>query len=244
MIDRHPSYNKLSSSHRPARYNQNPNCLASKWSIGPQRSLSSSRPSRSRSRTSLLLGALVNGRYPGGKMALLWSLLRAPIVLAALFSLLLAVSLTVLYGLSFVRHLQSTSWQVLNRGPVLAEFQQQVSSHRISSRQVEAAAFSRALTVQTECGSYVGSPDEGGAIVFRRIRYASPPVGHRRWARPRPIWLDRDLCRPEVVWPEQERAPHCAQVSPFTPGQFSGFEDCLYLEIYTPKLGDHVKVSS
>lgn len=105
----------------------------------------------------------------------------------------------------------------------------------------EDESYRRALTVQTECGSFLGSPD-GQAIVFKGIAYASPPIGRRRWTRPRPVWQDLELCNPNQTKLALHSGTHCAQLSPVT-RRFSGHEDCLYLDIFTPKLNDQVKVS-
>lgn len=105
----------------------------------------------------------------------------------------------------------------------------------------EGEGYRRALTVQTECGSFVGSPD-GQALVFKGIAYASPPIGRRRWTRPRPVWQDPELCNPNQTKLALHSRIHCAQLSPVT-RRFSGHEDCLYLDIFTPKLNDQEKVS-
>lgn len=124
--------------------------------------------------------------------------------------------------------------------------------------------LSRALSVQTECGQFMGSAEDNG-VVFRQIPYASPPVGERRWQRPRPIWLDPERCnvsgpgerskttkttkRSRGEQQQQQRRRrrarrerHCAQLNPIT-NRFAGQEDCLYLDIYLPRL-DQTKVSS
>lgn len=241
MIDKYPTYDKLANRCRPISYCSWPDEGKSTRNTCTCPLVSGSMSRRfNSSRVGQLLSALFSSRRSGAKLSLLVSLFRAPVVLAALFSLVLVASLMVFYGLSFARHLQSEGWQMLRSSP--SHLHAQVNSHRISSRQVE-DAFSRALTVQTECGIYVGSPDEGAAIRFRGIRYASAPTGPRRWQKPNPVWQDPELCKPKVIWPELEKTPHCAQLSPITPGQFSGSEDCLFLDIYTPKLGDQIKVS-
>lgn len=116
----------------------------------------------------------------------------------------------------------------------------------IPNNNINGSSFDRSLTVQTECGSYVGVPRDG-AFVFHGLPYASPPIGARRWTRPKPIWLDEQLCRPnEIVHLANHGRTHCAQLSPIT-RRFSGHEDCLYADIYTPQLGsvgDQVEVSS
>ena len=68
---------------------------------------------------------------------------------------------------------------------------------------------------------------------FRGIPYAAPPVGKWRWMPPQPV----------AKWKEPRDATHfgniCAQVT--TLGVFAGpasvDEDCLYLNVFTTKLG-------
>jgi para-nitrobenzyl esterase len=74
-------------------------------------------------------------------------------------------------------------------------------------------------------GLTVANSDE-----FLGIPYAAPPVGALRWQPPQPAasWAGvRDATK---------FAPHCPQLaSPF--GQASTSEDCLYLNVFTPKAG-------
>lgn len=253
-------------------------------------------------RVKVLLGALFS-RKQNNKATLVLSLLRAPVVLAALFSLLLVATLMVFYTMSFhhhnchshaIQHQQqqqhhinsrqlkpftnettnsakpsnykensskkviTRQWETLDQSSagdsidddkltsqLLAQQQQQQQTESKQKQTIQAEAkdgnYERALTVQTECGAFVGSP-EGKSIVFKGIAYASPPVGARRWTRPRPVWQDQKLCKPNETKPKLDFQTHCAQLSPVT-RRFSGHEDCLYLDIYTPKLNDQVKVS-
>src|SRR5262245_37057028 len=72
-----------------------------------------------------------------------------------------------------------------------------------------------------------------GVYEFRGIPYAAPPVGKGRWMPPQPV----------AKWKEPRDATHfgniCAQVT--TLGVFAGpasvDEDCLYLNVFTTKLG-------
>jgi len=74
-------------------------------------------------------------------------------------------------------------------------------------------------------------PISGGAVdEFLGIPYAAPPVGALRWRPPQPAasWSGvRDATR---------FAPHCPQLAgPF--GLASTSEDCLYLNVFTPRAG-------
>jgi len=65
---------------------------------------------------------------------------------------------------------------------------------------------------------------------FLGIPYAAPPTGTLRWRPPQAVtaW--------NGVRDANQYAPHCAQpASPF--GRASSSEDCLYLNVYTPKSG-------
>jgi para-nitrobenzyl esterase len=85
-------------------------------------------------------------------------------------------------------------------------------------------------------GEVVGATGRYGSHVWRGIPYAEPPVGERRWRAP--VAAAR--------WGGTREAlafgGHCVQLpSPFAgvegdPGEIQGSEDCLYLNVYAPKL--------
>ena len=85
--------------------------------------------------------------------------------------------------------------------------------------------------VETEGGSVGGVAVDGG-FVFRGVPYAAPPTGPFRWQAPQPApaW--------DGVRDATEFAPSCPQqAGPFAPpGSLD--EDCLYLNVYTPALGN------
>lgn len=240
---------------------------ATKYSLSPRKGR----------RVARLLGALLSGRHEN-RATLLVKLLRAPIVLAALFSLALIISLLVLYALSFHQH-NTTSQEMLLLQLKADSDQPETSSvvsvvlHHINSRQLQqrrnatsapsktddaggwrpassnehqqasapsdhhqsVADGSARPVVATECGAYEGAP-EGRALAFKGIPYASPPVGPRRWTRPRPIWRDAELCQQtNRIHQAQSYKRHCVQLSPFT-RRMTGDEDCLYLDIFSPEL--------
>jgi para-nitrobenzyl esterase len=90
-------------------------------------------------------------------------------------------------------------------------------------------AIADSLTVSTDNGPVKGTATRV-MREFLGIPYAAAPVGELRWQPPQapPRWkAPRDAT---------QFAPHCAQnASPF--GVASVSEDCLYLNVYTPKDG-------
>lgn len=234
---------------------------------------------KKQNKVKLLLRALVS-RKQRNKRRLIIKLFRTPVVLAALFSLALCLTLMVLYTRSFFSHncehnsLDEQQEMNDNHRIFVRERQEQqkavnntnqdrteAKNHRTNNHQLDIPStgerealnktrskmkhqegqLKRALTVQTECGAYVGSLESEG-IAFRGIAYASPPIGIRRWQRPTPVWHDKKFCSFNESRSATETREHCAQLSPMT-RRFSGTEDCLYLDILTPRLGDQVKVS-
>jgi para-nitrobenzyl esterase len=82
--------------------------------------------------------------------------------------------------------------------------------------------------VQTESGLVRGTV-AGDHRVFQGIPYAAAPVGPRRWGSPQPPqpWDGvRDATAP---------APPCAQAGDFIGDAPSTAEDCLYLDVTTPR---------
>ncbi|HSJ97589.1 MAG TPA: carboxylesterase family protein, partial [Myxococcota bacterium] len=85
-------------------------------------------------------------------------------------------------------------------------------------------------------GEVVGATGRYGSHVWRGIPFAEPPVGGRRWRAPVAAapWSGT---REALVF-----GGHCMQFpSPFAgvegePGEIQGSEDCLYLNVYAPKL--------
>jgi para-nitrobenzyl esterase len=92
-----------------------------------------------------------------------------------------------------------------------------------------AAADGSAPVVTSDDGALQGMT-AGTVDEFLGIRYAAPPVGNLRWRPPAPAasWRGvRDATQFGASCPQQ--------ASPFAPpGPFS--EDCLYLNVYTPKV--------
>src|SRR4051812_36293671 len=93
---------------------------------------------------------------------------------------------------------------------------------------------SQSTVVDTSAGRLRGL----NAGAFLGIPFAAPPVGERRWAPPAPVesWageLDATAFGPP---PPQ---PHRVPISDFAWGPIPpGDEDCLYLNVWRPRLGD------
>ncbi|CAF1482893.1 unnamed protein product [Adineta steineri] len=96
------------------------------------------------------------------------------------------------------------------------------------------SAANRTITVSTNYGDVLGYETDM-ARIFYGIPFAQPPVGDLRWNRPVPVskWALN-------VLNATTRAPACPQPpcggipSLLCPTKFS--EDCLYLNIFTPRM--------
>ena len=86
-------------------------------------------------------------------------------------------------------------------------------------------------------GEVVGYTGRYGSHVWLGIPYAEPPVGERRWRAPTPA----------ASWSGTREAlafgAHCPQIASFLAGvadapagSISGSEDCLYLNVYSPRM--------
>ena len=64
---------------------------------------------------------------------------------------------------------------------------------------------------------------------FAGLRYAEPPVGKYRFQRPKKLKMEGDIKGTKYGSP-------CLQPNPDYPNQVIGSEDCLFLNIYTPKV--------
>ena len=87
---------------------------------------------------------------------------------------------------------------------------------------------------EVEEGSIIGMEGENNTFVWKGIPFAQPPVGDLRWKAPldAPAW--------EGTYEAIEFKSACFQGSSRIQGdtedQWSGSEDCLYLNIWTPQL--------
>lgn len=92
----------------------------------------------------------------------------------------------------------------------------------------EAADRQGAAVVRTDQGALRGTV-AADQLTFEGIPYARPPLGALRWAQPQPgpQWTGvRDATRP---------GPACAQLKGLPMDDASVSEDCLYLNVTTPR---------
>lgn len=94
--------------------------------------------------------------------------------------------------------------------------------------------------VKTEAGAVEGTTSADGKVqVFKGIPYAAPPVGPLRWREPQPVahWDD--------VKKTTEFGARCMQGNVFGDMAFRDggpSEDCLYLNVWTPKAAPGAKL--
>ncbi len=87
----------------------------------------------------------------------------------------------------------------------------------------------------TQAGPVIGSSDAANTYAWLGIPFAAPPVGDLRWRAPRPVEHWQEL-RETIAF----RDP-CVQLSgpldglPDDSGAVVGSEDCLYLNIWSPR---------
>lgn len=92
-----------------------------------------------------------------------------------------------------------------------------------------AAIPARAAMIATDAGAIAGTR-EGGALVYKGIPFASPPVGALRWRAPQPPaqWSGVRLAdRFSPICMQRGAYPVDAPVEPMS-------EDCLYLNVWVP----------
>ena len=99
-------------------------------------------------------------------------------------------------------------------------------------------SFERVLTVETDCASYIGTVEDN-AFEFLGIQYAVPPVNSLRFRATKPIWHSKNLCKAKQIRKAKKFSSECFQINPFNK-KFHGNEDCLYLNVWTPRLDSSV----
>ena len=87
----------------------------------------------------------------------------------------------------------------------------------------------------TSAGDVVGFADKHDSFAWLGVPFAQPPVGPLRWRAPQPVspW---QTARPALAF-----SPLCAQLDTFAmlnKHAMSGSEDCLYLNIWSPRTVD------
>ena len=94
--------------------------------------------------------------------------------------------------------------------------------------------------MRTEAGSVEGSTSTDGKVqIFKGIPYAAPPVGALRWKEPQPVpsW--------QGVRKATEFGARCMQGNVYDDMVFrdtAPSEDCLYLNVWTPKASSAAKL--
>ena len=88
--------------------------------------------------------------------------------------------------------------------------------------------------VETWCGPVEGNVIDG-ALSFRGIPYAAPPVGQRRWTPPEPLSHAKGTCW-NGTYEAFQYGKTCFQIDPEDATRFLGSEDCLYLNVMSPEI--------
>ena len=104
---------------------------------------------------------------------------------------------------------------------------------------VTAYAGAETPRVKTVSGWVEGTVEQSGVKSFKGIPYADPPVGDLRWREPQPIkpWTGVKAAKEFGPRPLQ---PALYKDMIFRSARMS--EDCLYLNVWSPQLGDEAKL--
>lgn len=93
--------------------------------------------------------------------------------------------------------------------------------------------------VQTQSGRVQGVA-ERGVVAFKGIPYAAPPVGDLRWRAPKAAASWQDARKADAFGNACIQTPGVSEANGGYPGSLS--EDCLYLNVWTPKPGAPAKL--
>ena len=87
-------------------------------------------------------------------------------------------------------------------------------------------------SIQTSTGK-VSPQNKSGVLYYEDIPYAQPPIGNLRWKAPRKIISNSSEIKPKKDNFCVQRPSNLGGIDSDT--GFVGTEDCLYLDIHTPK---------
>jgi len=94
-------------------------------------------------------------------------------------------------------------------------------------------------TVKTQAGDVLGG-EVDNIFSFKGIPYATPPVGDLRWREPKPAPIWSGVRTATVYGTACIQTPGLSHANGGDPGPLS--EDCLYLNVWTPKLGSSTRL--
>lgn len=113
-------------------------------------------------------------------------------------------------------------------------------SHQSSvTTPANAAQLQAASLVKTQNGDLQGAV-ENNVLVFKGVPYAAPPVGELRWREPKPAAAWQGVRNAFKYGTACIQPPGMSAANGGEPGPLS--EDCLYLNIWTPKADPSAKL--
>jgi para-nitrobenzyl esterase len=103
----------------------------------------------------------------------------------------------------------------------------------------EAWAQSSGPIARAQTGQVQGVGEQG-VVAFKGIPYAAPPVGNLRWRKPASARAWRGVRRANAFGNACIQTPGLSEANGGYPGRID--EDCLYLNIWTPKVDRHARL--